>query len=649
MSLDDKAFANTLKEFCHFYQIPFIENNIPKTTYDAANIYYKLEEDGIKIPDRFTWLAGHLASIPKEDVEDTETTFRMRDKWMKFFKTGLQRMEIDQSLALKNTYNSVLEAYIRDTYTEFTDENIVRAYDVIEGYDKHDTFQLLELILKNIITRINYSSFDLETPELLFSLCKALRRQYPHLALTNDQHCLNTVSKGGNYSLVLESIFPYIKVNFESYSVREQAIILTMYKKLDILDAELFEIFYNSFKSSYVGRTTKDELVKLVDPFSGKTENLMLEIVNLLDYGFIKFPHLKTSTELDDSLKALISDYLKYLSKTNLLAFPELQSEQANIKLEGILSNDFMRFQYNNDLLNILKDSAEAMELGVIKNVPSNLVLALKGINPNECNKKSYLLLLKQITNMTVKDFNGLFTELFIKDCGYSLLNLHKLKSKYYITDRLVEIRDAIVDLMDMHHNTSNVNLLNSKYEGDNLYQSIENPELVDAYLEMISSIFAIDEVRKKKNHNAFNAYAALNDYKIYKFLYDPVVMKHILDGSQIEGGKTSRFHDSPKGWNSDYCKYIFTEIDRRFHEEHLISLRNNIFMSITNLYNNFDLNMEEKKAAKIKQAFEKEIAAMEDNFEDLLAEDIDSSETEAETKTLSNVLKEVEEEVTLF
>lgn len=384
MSLDDKVFANTLKEFCHFYQIPFVENNIPKTTYDAANIYYKLEEDGIKIPDRFTWLTGHLASIPKEDVADTETNFRMRDKWMKFFKTGLQRMEIDQTLAMKNTYNPVLEAYIKDNYTEFTDVNIVRAYDAIDQYEKYETIQLLDQILRNIITRINYSSFDLENQELLFSLCNAMRKKYLYLSLNRDEQNATSVSKGGNYSQILETIFPYIKVKFESYSVKEQAIILTIYKKLDMLDSELFELFYNSFKSSYVGRTTKDELIKLVDPYSSKTENLIIELVNLLDYGFIKFPHLKSTTELDDSLKALISDYLMYLSKTHLLAFSDLKNEQIVIKLNGILSNDFLRFQYNNDLLNILKDSAEAMELGVIKAKPSNLILKLKEIDPHE-------------------------------------------------------------------------------------------------------------------------------------------------------------------------------------------------------------------------------------------------------------------------
>lgn len=148
---------------------------------------------------------------------------------------------------------------------------------------------------------------------------------------------------------------------------------------------------------------------------------------------------------------------------------------------------------------------------------------------------------------MGVRDFNSNFTELFIKDCGYSLLSMHKHKSKFHITDKLIETRDSIVNLMEIHHNTSNANLLNSEYRGDNLYKTISNPELLDAYLEMISTIFAIDEVRKKRSQNQFSAFAAINDYRIYKFMYDPIVMQHILENDQLVGAKTSRFHDSQK------------------------------------------------------------------------------------------------------
>lgn len=38
----DSEFQNMLREFCHVYQIPFLESNIPKTARNAAKIYFRL-------------------------------------------------------------------------------------------------------------------------------------------------------------------------------------------------------------------------------------------------------------------------------------------------------------------------------------------------------------------------------------------------------------------------------------------------------------------------------------------------------------------------------------------------------------------------------------------------------------------------------
>lgn len=39
------SFKEKLKDFCHNYQIPFLENNLPKSTINAAKIYYRLVQD----------------------------------------------------------------------------------------------------------------------------------------------------------------------------------------------------------------------------------------------------------------------------------------------------------------------------------------------------------------------------------------------------------------------------------------------------------------------------------------------------------------------------------------------------------------------------------------------------------------------------
>ena len=41
----EESFKALLKDFCHNYQIPFLENNLPKSCRQAAKIYYCLRED----------------------------------------------------------------------------------------------------------------------------------------------------------------------------------------------------------------------------------------------------------------------------------------------------------------------------------------------------------------------------------------------------------------------------------------------------------------------------------------------------------------------------------------------------------------------------------------------------------------------------
>lgn len=161
LSIYDKNYEKVLKEFCHFYQIPFIENNLLKTTYDAAKIYYKLEENQDKIPAKFNWLAGHLSSIPKEEVEDLETKFKMQDKWMKFFVSGMGGPEISIEKAIKNKYSSVLFEFIKDKHQKFSMKQLIRAYDVMENnYESSAFADEILLILIRQMAKGHFNFYD---------------------------------------------------------------------------------------------------------------------------------------------------------------------------------------------------------------------------------------------------------------------------------------------------------------------------------------------------------------------------------------------------------------------------------------------------------------------------------------------------------
>ena len=54
-SLDfyDESYQSELREFCHYYQIPYLEADVPKTTKNAAKIYFRMKADDVKINSRF--------------------------------------------------------------------------------------------------------------------------------------------------------------------------------------------------------------------------------------------------------------------------------------------------------------------------------------------------------------------------------------------------------------------------------------------------------------------------------------------------------------------------------------------------------------------------------------------------------------------
>jgi hypothetical protein len=77
-----------LKDFCHHYQIPFLENNVPKSCRNAAKIYYRLREDAKKPNHKYDSVVEYLESIPKDEVIDFFNPFKLKEKWLKFFRSG---------------------------------------------------------------------------------------------------------------------------------------------------------------------------------------------------------------------------------------------------------------------------------------------------------------------------------------------------------------------------------------------------------------------------------------------------------------------------------------------------------------------------------------------------------------------------------
>ena len=93
--------------FCHYYQIPFLEDNAPKTTRNAAKIYTRMIQDGLDLHKTFkgTQLEYFLSNMSQEDINDEFDPFNLREKWMRFFRGGMQKPELDTDRVLKNSFS----------------------------------------------------------------------------------------------------------------------------------------------------------------------------------------------------------------------------------------------------------------------------------------------------------------------------------------------------------------------------------------------------------------------------------------------------------------------------------------------------------------------------------------------------------------
>lgn len=151
------------------------------------------------------------------------------------------------------------------------------------------------------------------------------------------------------------------------------------------------------------------------------------------------------------------------------------------------------------------------------------------------------------------------------------------------LTHRLIEMRDTIVTLMEMHHFTSYQNLLNHsdvnkhRFRDTNLYMTIENETLFDCYLEMIQQMYAIDEARSISASDNFDMSRSKFLFCLYKYLYDPVLMNYVEYMDKQEDKSNLK-------WDPEFIKYVFVQVDDKLCNKYLFNLRNQIFMIIDKL-----------------------------------------------------------------
>lgn len=149
----DTEFQLQLKQFCHIYQIPYLEAEVPKAAKNAAKIYFKLMQDDAQSLDRFrgTKLMAFLRSVEATDIDDSFNPNKLKDKWIKFFRGNMTRPQVDADTALKSVPNDNQGSWLKAEINNLNSYQLVRALLVssssTRSFDLTNRNKSLQLIL----------------------------------------------------------------------------------------------------------------------------------------------------------------------------------------------------------------------------------------------------------------------------------------------------------------------------------------------------------------------------------------------------------------------------------------------------------------------------------------------------------------------
>jgi len=103
-----------------------------------------------------------LKSVKAEDIDDSFNPFKMKDKWMKFFRSGLHKPVLDTDRVLKNVFHDLQFDYINDEYLTFNDMQMIKALVVLANKKEKEPSQMKDKILHSLLNNINQGKFEMK-------------------------------------------------------------------------------------------------------------------------------------------------------------------------------------------------------------------------------------------------------------------------------------------------------------------------------------------------------------------------------------------------------------------------------------------------------------------------------------------------------
>jgi hypothetical protein len=96
-----------------------------------------------------------LTSVTAKDIDDSFNPFKMKEKWMKFFKGNYQKVVCDNDRVLKNTMNHNMVEFMQDEMHKFNDTQLIRCLLVLSQAhsSKHGRLKdkCINLLINNVM------------------------------------------------------------------------------------------------------------------------------------------------------------------------------------------------------------------------------------------------------------------------------------------------------------------------------------------------------------------------------------------------------------------------------------------------------------------------------------------------------------------
>jgi len=116
-----------------------------------------------------------------EEIDADFDPMKMKEKWMRFFKSGITKVMVDTDRALKNDINENMFAFVKENKYSFTERQIMKALKVLSGaYDAKFVVEKDQLVTI-LSARILQGNAEFKNSAIHYEFADALNVAYEYM------------------------------------------------------------------------------------------------------------------------------------------------------------------------------------------------------------------------------------------------------------------------------------------------------------------------------------------------------------------------------------------------------------------------------------------------------------------------------------